>query len=301
MADVASKTEMLTLASGRRVAVEGYGDPRGEPVFFFHGWPSSRWQGEVVSEAAGALGVRLLSVDRPGVGGSDYHPERTLLDWPPLLAEIADALGCARFRVMAISGGGPYALAAAWALPERVIAAAVCCGAPPLAERADVSALLPVYRWMLRLYRRHPQVMRRYFHFVRPLATIRPPRWLFRLMLKTLPAPDAAVLADPATFNRKWLAYAGAWTGARDGLYGDARIYAQPWGFQPEDIRVPVRLWHGKADASFHWTLAAELAARIPGCTARFLDDEGHYSIAFRHCGEILRDLLATPEAGRAP
>ena len=287
----APTTELLTLRSGRRVAVECYGPPDGAPVFFFHGWPSSRWQGEIGAEAAWALGLRLLAVDRPGVGGSDYHPGRTLLDWPPLLAEIADQLGYERFRMMAISGGGPYALAAAWALPERVIAAAVCCGAPPLAEREDVSALLPVYRLLLRLYRRHPNAMRRYFRLVRPFATIRPPAWLFRLMVKTLPAPDADALAEPAILARKWAGYSGAWRGNRDGVFGDAIIYAQPWGFQPEDIRVPVRLWHGKDDANFRWTLAAELAARIPGCTARFLDREGHYSLAFRHCGEILRDL----------
>lgn len=289
-------TELLTLRTGRRVAVESYGDPRGAPVFFFHGWPSSRWQGGLFHEAACALGVRLLAVDRPGVGDSDYHPDRTLLDWPPLLAEVADRLGCETFRLMAISGGGPYALAAAWAMPERVVATALCCGAPPLAERADVSALLPAYRRLLALYRWNPEVMRRCLRLVRPLATIRPPFWLFRLMLKSLPDADAEFLSDRATLDEKWAAYAGAWRGPRDGVFGEARIYAQPWGFQPEDIRVPVRLWHGKEDANFHWTMAAELAARIPGCRVRLLDGEGHYSIAFRRCGDILRDLIELPD-----
>ena len=287
-----ASTEILTLRTGRRVAVENYGDPNGAPVFFFHGWPSSRLQGSMFHEAACALGARVLAVDRPGVGASDYHPDRTLLDWPALLGEIADALNCGTFRVMAISGGGPYALAAAWAMPDRVLAAAVCCGAPPLAERADVSKLLPAYRAMLALYRRNPGAMRHGMRLIRHFATIRIPFWMFRLLLKTLPAPDAEVLSERATFDAKWAAYAGAWIGDRDGVLGDARIYAQPWGFEPGDIRVPVRLWHGKADASFHWTLAAELAARIPGCRARMIDGEGHYSIAFRHCGEILRDLI---------
>ena len=269
-----SRTELLTLRTGRRVAVESYGDPNGAPVFFFHGWPSSRLQGGLVHSAASSLGVRLLSLDRPGVGKSDYHRDRTLLDWPPLLAEVADRLSCEKFRLMAISGGGPYALAAAWAMPERVLSVALCCGAPPLAERSDLSALLPAYRRLLGLYRWNPEAMRHGLRMVRPLATIRPPFWLFRQLLKSLPAADATVLSDRATLDEKWEAYAEAWRGERDGVFGEARIYAQPWGFQPEDIRVPVRLWHGKEDANFDWALAAELAARIPGCRGRFLDDE---------------------------
>lgn len=291
----APTTEVLTLSTGRRVAVESYGDPQGEPVFFFHGWPSSRQQGELGHEAASALGLRLLALDRPGICGSDYHPNRTLLDWPPLLAEVADRLKIDRFRLMAISGGGPYALAAAWGLPERVIAAAVCCGAPPLAEREDVSGLLPAYRLLLRSYRWHPGIMQRCFRLVRPLATIRPPGWLFRLMVQTMPAPDAAALSQPGFLELKWAGYVGAWRGDRDGVFGDARIYAQPWGFRPEDIRVPVRLWHGKDDANFHWKFAVELAARIPNCTAQFVDNEGHFSLVFRRCDEILRDLITVP------
>jgi pimeloyl-ACP methyl ester carboxylesterase len=239
--------------------------------------------------------LRLLALDRPGIGGSDYHSGRTLVDWPPLLAEVADLLKVDKFRILAISGGGPYALSAAWGLPERVIATAVCCGAPPIADREDVSDLLPVYRFLLRVYRRHPSVIQHSFRLIRPLATLRPPAWLFRLMVKTLPAADAAVLAEPGTLEMKWEGYAGAWRGDRDGVFGDARIYAQPWGFRPEDIRVPVRLWHGKDDANFRWPLAADLAARIPACTARFLEGEGHYSLAFRRCGEILRYLVTIP------
>jgi len=288
-------TEVLTLSTGRRVAVESYGDPQGAPVFFFHGWPNSRLQGELGHQGACEAGMRLLAVDRPGIGGSDYHADRTLLDWPPLLAEIADQLKYDTFRVLGVSGGGPYALAAAWALPERVIAAGICCGAPPLSEMEDASGLLPVYRFLLRQYRRYPDMMRRGFRLARPFATLRPPPWLFRLMVKTLPKPDADALGSLDSLDLKWAGYAGAWSGDRDGIFGDARIYAQPWGFRPEEIRVPVRLWHGRKDANFRWPLAEELAARIPGCTARFIDNEGHYSLAFRWCGEILRDLSTVP------
>jgi pimeloyl-ACP methyl ester carboxylesterase len=73
----------------------------------------------------------------------------------------------------------------------------------------------------------------------------------------------------------------------------DAQIYAQPWGFSIEDVRVPVRLWHGKEDRAFSVRLAEELANRLPDCKARFVDDAGHYSLPIRHMHAILADLIS--------
>ena len=74
----------------------------------------------------------------------------------------------------------------------------------------------------------------------------------------------------------------------------DAQIYAQPWGFVVEDVRVPVRLWHGIEDRAFAVRLAEEIANRFPNCKARFIPNEGHYSLAIRHMREILEDLIST-------
>ncbi len=289
----AEKTISLKLESGRRVAIEEYGDRTGEPTFFFHGWPSSRWQGAMLDAAGRELGFRLLALDRPGMGDSDFQPERRLLDFPPLLREVADRVEVSRFNVFGVSGGGPYALVSAWAFPERVKACVVCCGAPPLADRADTSALLPVYRWLLAMYRRRPEFMRRLFRTVRPVATIRPPRPMWQALKLVLPSADAHALNDPDTMERAWRGYAGSWKGDPDAVFGDASIYAQPWGFDPGEIRIPVRLWHGTEDHNFNVTLAEELAARIPGCKLTVIKGEGHYSIVI-NCGrEILTDLRA--------
>jgi pimeloyl-ACP methyl ester carboxylesterase len=73
----------------------------------------------------------------------------------------------------------------------------------------------------------------------------------------------------------------------------DAQIYAQPWGFTIEDVRVPVRLWHGKQDRAFSVHLVEELAKRLPDCKAHFIEDAGHYSLPIRHMREILEDLIS--------
>ncbi|MEO8352148.1 MAG: alpha/beta hydrolase [Chthoniobacteraceae bacterium] len=288
-----NSTIFLDLESGRRMAIEEYGDRTGQPMFFFHGWPSSRWQGAMLDAAGRELGFRLLALDRPGMGDSDFQPDRRLTDFPPLLSEIADRLELSRFHVFGVSGGGPYALVSAWALPRRVIACAVCCGAPPLADRTDTSSLLPVYRWLLAMYRRRPEVMRRVFRMVRPVATIRPPGPMWRALKLVLPRADALALNDRDTMERAWRGYAGSWKGNPDAVFADASIYAQPWGFDPAEITIPVRLWHGTEDHNFSVTLAEELGARIPGCQLRIVEGEGHYSIVINRGREILADFRA--------
>jgi len=129
---------ILELSHGQRLATLEYGAPAGDPVFFCHGWPGAGRQAERLHEAGVEFGFRLISFDRPGIARSSHPPQRTLLDWPPLLAEAAEQLGVRRFRLLGVSGGGPYALATAWAMPERVQAAAIVCGAPPIAANCPM-------------------------------------------------------------------------------------------------------------------------------------------------------------------
>lgn len=292
-------TRHLEVSPGLRIAVDEDGDPNGEPVFFFHGWPASRLQGAGFGPDARELGARIISPDRPGIGLSSYQAGRRLTDWPAQVLAIARQLGIERFRVLAISGGGPYAFATAHALPDRVQAAAVVSGAPPLGSDVDDRALLAVYRWLLSAHRRQPGLIRGLFGIARPFATIQPPRWMWPLILRFIPPADRAALADPAVFEGSFGCYREAWRGSARGVVSDAEIYANEWGFRPEDIRVPVRLWHGQADRSFSWRLAEALASRLPDCNARFVENEGHYSLPIRHSRAILADLLTCAPARR--
>ncbi|MGH8092151.1 MAG: alpha/beta fold hydrolase [Chthoniobacterales bacterium] len=281
----------ISLAHDQVVAVSEYGTENGSPILFCHGWPSSRTMAELTDSAADALNLRIISPDRPGIRNSSFRSERKLLDWPPLLAELADNMGIGEFRILAISGGAPYAFAAAWALPERVRAIAVVSGAPPLAELSDRTGLLALYRWLLFLYPRQRELLRYSFHAVRPLLSVKVPIRFRPLLLKLLQPCDARVMRDIAAFEACFESQRQAWRASADGLMVDAEIYAQPWGFPLEEVRVPVRLWHGKNDRSFHWKLAASLGQRLPHCNARLVEGEGHYSLPIRHMPEILADL----------
>ena len=288
----------VQLPEGAVVAFQEYGVPNGVPVMFCHGWPSSCTMARLTDEPARDLGIRIISLDRPGISGSSLQPDRKLSDWPRVVERIVEHLGVREFRILAISGGAPYAYATAVAMPQRVQAIAIVGGAPPMAELVAGEGLLPLYRWMLALYRTRPRLLRRLFHLVRPVLSLRPPVRFRPLLLKMLMLRqcDAESLRDAAAFEAIFESQRRAWRSSAEGVMADAQIYAQPWGFAIEDVRVPVRLWHGKEDRAFSVHLAEQVAKRVPNCKARFVDDAGHYSLPIRHMREILKDLICNAD-----
>jgi len=288
-----NRTDTLILANGATVALSEYGDPGGAPVFFCHGWPSSRTMAELAHDAACDLGVRIISPDRPGIRDSQFQPDRRLIDWPPLLNEIADHLGIERFRILAISGGAPYAYASAWMTPERVEKIAVVSGAPPLDEIADLGGLLPIHRRMLLLRQSRPALLKALFYLARPFVAMRMPLRLRPLLLKFLQPCDANVLRESRAFDVCFESARQAWRSSAIGVMADADIYATPWGFPLEEVRVPIALWHGTKDRTFAPRLAESVAVRLPDCQFLSIEGAGHYSLPIRYIDEILADLMA--------
>jgi pimeloyl-ACP methyl ester carboxylesterase len=289
-----SSEDFVQLKNGAIIAFEQYGDASGVPVIFCHGWPSSRTMARLTDEPARGLGIRIISPDRPGISGSSLQPNRKLSDWPQVVERLADYLGIEKFRMLAISGGAPYAYATARAMPERVRAIAIISGAVPIVDLVDRQGLLRLYRWMLALYQRSPRLLRKLFLTARPILSLRPPVRLRPLVLKMLMLQtcDEESLRDSAAFEAVFESQRRAWRESAEGVMIDAQIYAQPWGFPIEEVRVPVRLWHGKQDRAFAARLAEDIANRLPTCEARFVDGVGHYSLPIRYMRQILQDLI---------
>ena len=289
-----SSEDLVRLENGAVIAFEQYGDASGVPVIFCHGWPSSRTMARLTDEPARGLGIRIISPDRPGISGSSLQPNRKLSDWPQVVERLANHLGIEKFRLLAISGGAPYAYATARAMPERVRAIAIISGAVPIVDLVDRQGLLRLYRWMLALYQRSPRLLRKLFLMAQPILSLRPPVRLRPLVLKMLMLQtcDEESLRDSAAFEAVFESQRRAWRESAEGVMIDAQIYAQPWGFPIQEVRVPVRLWHGKQDRAFSARLAEDIANRLPNCEARFVDGAGHYSLPIRYMRQILRDLI---------
>lgn len=248
---------------------------------------------ELTDSAARRLGVRIISPDRPGISRSQFHANRRLLDWPDVLHALVAHLGIREFRMLALSGGAPYAYVSAWAMADRVKAIAVVSGAPPIAEMRDHAGLLPLYRWMLALHHKQPDLLRTLFRASRPFARVRLPIRFRPMLLKWLQPCDASSLRDSAAFEACFESQRRAWRGSADGVRTDAQIYADPWGFPLEEVKVPVRLWHGRKDRTFSVRIAEEVARRLPDCTAFYVENAGHYSLPIRNMDKILEDLIS--------
>ena len=294
----ALREAVLVRPNGERVAFSEYGAADGEPVIFCHGWPSSRLMAALTEDSARALGVRIISPDRPGISGSTFVAHRALLDWPPIVTELTNFLSIDKFRVLAISGGAPYAYGTAWAMPDRVPAIAVISGAPHIAELDDHTGLLALYRWLLRAHARlPPRLSRLGFRAARPFLSLRPPRRSRSLLLKLLQPCDANCLRDERAFEACFESQRLAWETSAEGVLADAEIYACSWGFSLRDIRVPVRMWHGDSDRTFSTALAKSTAAQIPNCKLRIIENAGHYSTPIRHMRKILEDLMLVEDS----
>ncbi len=286
-----NETQYFTTSAGLRLCYAEYGQPDGLPLFYFHGWPSSRIQARPIDGPAREAGFRVIAPDRPGMGRSDFVPGRKLRDWPPLVGEMAAGMGCERFFVMGVSGGGPYALACAHDLGDRVRATAVVCGAPPLREFPDRSQMLlpyrlliatsPVAEWMV------PPLIRVCGALAgRSLDGI-PMRWIIRLV------PEV---------DRKALRESEAFASFREGIRQEAgyvavdgRIFLDDWGLDLAKIRQPITFWHGTVDRNIPISMAKTIAARIPSAETRWLDGEGHYTVPLKYAPDILKRLA---EAG---
>jgi pimeloyl-ACP methyl ester carboxylesterase len=125
--------KQIKLKDGRMLGYDEYGAPDGKPVIFIHGFPGSRldWPLFDPDDSAVELNARIIAVDRPGMGLSDFKPGREILDWPDDVTELADMLQMDKFAVLAVSGGGPYGNACAFKIPERLTETAIVCGMGP--------------------------------------------------------------------------------------------------------------------------------------------------------------------------
>jgi len=143
-------SDVITLPDGRRLCWHEFGDPGGSPVLYTAGTPVSGLGGASYDQAARAAGLRWISPDKPGYGGSGYQRGRSLIGWGDDLAALAGHLGLDRFALAGESVGGPFTLAAAYRLARRGSVVALIASGGPItpAERAGQQARIRFYVWL---------------------------------------------------------------------------------------------------------------------------------------------------------
>jgi pimeloyl-ACP methyl ester carboxylesterase len=286
----------IRLHDGRRLQALEVGKSDGPPIFHFHGNGSSRLEVLTVAAAAERLGVRLMSLDRPGIGRSDPKPGYRLLDWPDDVVEVADHLGIERFAVEGLSGGGPFALACAYKIPHRLTACGlISLATGPFLQQAGSFALRSEVWMLVHL----PWLVRALFRLSMRLSGSDEESLEQKLIRAgtRLGAADQQLLGIPEIRKAFAQATAECFRQAADAGTKDGIVYSRPWGFQVEAITFEkLFLWQGEQDTIMPAAAARLLAQALPHCTATFYPNEGHLSTFVNHAQDIWR-ALTTPSA----
>ncbi len=286
------KDDAIRLSDGRRLSYAEWGEPEGRCVFLFHGTPHSRlWcPDETVTTSSN---VRLVTVDRPGIGGSDVLPRRTFGAWPSDVVELADALRVEKFGVVGWSAGGPYAAVCAARIAARLTGVGIACSRHlsqfNIAENPSAGEELEADdREMLELARRDPNAAAR-------AAAVQHREWVLELRNR----PEAVLDGYEIPTGDRWFfedeerrrAFLGA---VRESVRGGPEAFAWeaidiwlPWGFRVADIATEVHLWHGAQDPIVERRHVDFTVKALPNARLTVWDDSGHQGVA-RHWGEIL-------------
>jgi len=266
----------INVSDDRHVEYEVVGDPNGVPVFFQHGTGDSRLCKHPDNKVTAGLGVRLITADRPGVGGSSPYKHRGILDWVPDVEKIADELKLDTFVVAGHSGGSPHALAVALKLGDRVTKVGLAAPIAPfdqdgtkgMVKDKDLKVIFKLahVKWLASaMGKMEAKHYRKDIHgFVAHCAD----EW---------PA-DKAIFTDKILepmFEAEFdAAFAQGGVGALDDMWAFF-----DWGFKPDDVKQHVELFVGDADDILDPEMSDRLKARLPDCTEHKWTGAGHYGV----------------------
>ena len=278
----------LTTPDGRALRVYEAGAPDGRPIVAIYGTPSGGTIYPPHAADALAQGIRLVTFDRAGYGGSDPRPGRAIADVVEDVRAIADSLGLDRFGVWGVSGGGPHALACGALLSARVpavasLAAVAPYGAPGL-DWTEGMGEENIVEFNATLEGREaitPYELAHRKAFAKATPDDLRTQWASLLS----PVDAAVATAELAAFllaNTNEALAPGV-----DGWVDDDLTFVAPWGFDVADLEVPVLLLHGEQDRFVPQSHGRWLAERIPGVEARLSAEDGHLTLIEHRVPEV--------------
>ena len=282
----------LRLADGRDIGFAEYGAPDGRPVLWFHGTPGGRRQIPAAARVAAAeLGVRLVALERPGIGASTPHLYRSVLGWAEDVGELADRLGFGSFACIGLSGGGPYVLACAGLHPQRMAAGAVLGGVAP-ARGVDavsgglVGGIAPLGPFVAAARLPLGLAVWGVMQLLMPARSL-----VFDAYIGMSPEGDRRVFRRPEMREMFIDDIVRAGRRQLHAPVADLVLFTRDWEFSLRDVQVPIRFWHGDADRIVPLAHAEHMAALVPDSALRVRHGESHLG-SLDAAEEILTTLL---------
>lgn len=269
-------SSVLRVAGGRRIGYAEFGDPGGVPVIAIHGTPGSRFMFALTDQAARARGLRIVAPERPGYGLSDYYRAASLTQLAADTEALANALGLDRFAVLGVSGGGPQALAAAAAMPDRTTLLALISPVGPVAECQNKIRMSKLHRLIFTRMGRSDPACAAFFWSVRTLVRHAPEVAYRALMRRVAPSDRELLQRHDVKANLQRALREGLRLGIA-GARQDLRLFCAHWNLALEDIDVPSILWQGSDDTIVPPGAAYLLAETLPNCHLDVIQGSGHY------------------------
>lgn len=277
---------VITLRDGRKLGFTEYGNVKGKPLLYFHGWPSGRLMARETDAAAKSIGVRVISIDRPGYGLSDYKENRTLLDWADDIIELVNQLKIEKFAVMGVSGGGPYAAVCAYKIPQRLTNVGIVVGLAPTYIPGILEGMALSNKLSWAHYHR--------FNLLRNLAG-----WFAYVRNRYVPvfntlafgAKQDKQMMDTDFKKRVQDSCNESFRSGIKGVAWDLYLYTHDWGFDLKDIKAPVYLWYGAEDKNVGIVMGKYYASQILNSKLTIYPDEGHFC-RINHEEEIIKTLV---------
>jgi pimeloyl-ACP methyl ester carboxylesterase len=287
--------QQIQLPDGRRLGYDERGPSNGKPLFYFHGSPSSRIESTlyVSEESLQSLNVRLIAVDRPGMGLSDFQPNRRLLDWSQDVLALADHLKIERFAILAYSLGGPYGLTCAHVIHNRLTKVGIVSGAAMFTEPELLKNINEGTHRFLNMPRENPLASRLFLGMVLGVMPRIAPNKFIAQANSFLPAPDREIVLPDTEFQMGFIRMVReAMRQGTRGAFHESLLTITDRGFRLQDIQMPILLWHGESDQNIPVEMARYTESAIPKCEAEFYANEGHLSLFKKHAEKIIRKLV---------
>ena len=296
-----STAQHLVLRDGRRLCYAIYGDSGGVPLVFLHGFPGSRQQAALVDKPAAALGVRLISFDRPGFGQSSPMPLRKIPDVASDVRQLADQLGIERFGVVGVSCGGAYALACGSLLSDRITRVTLVAGMGPMdlprIRRGQAVALRMLFALARQHYRLPSMMLLADSVFLR-----RFPRLALRMLSSLLSGRDRELLDGNSGLRETFVeSMAEAYNQGLNSALREAHLIAGPRGYALSDVRVPVDIYQGGQDRHVPPEMGRFLAEQLPCAELHYYPGDGHLSILLSSCTAWLQNTSESATRSNTP
>lgn len=277
----------LRLCDGRRLAYREYGDPRGRLVFYFHGMPGSRLEAALIADDAYLAGIRLISVDRPGLGCSTYYAARRVLDWPCDILQLAAALGHADapFGILGMSGGAPYATACALKFPQRLTHVAIVSGHAPMCAPGVCPGNQDK---LIELIAQRQRLGKLAFKLIDRRLDRRPDKVVGMITKNWTAADKKLMLCNPRRYRQLIANLNEASRCGPAGVVTDIRLLACHWGFSLCQLQgVPISIWQGGCDRTVTPSMGRYFHRQIAASELIENSQAGHVTMLKWHIADI--------------